>query len=158
MTGIEVSKNQLACTRLNAPLIPRRVDVGGGPQDKRTQREGMHACPPGQPLSGIQVVKNLNLCGDQYVVRVNSLKIGGVQEPGVPFLVSWNVICTDPACTVTLTDNGVPSFLDVLSRNSYVGSLSFEIEDGNSPIRTYTISATAGGGTDTRIVITQPRQ
>jgi hypothetical protein len=150
MTGIQVSKNQLACTQLNAPLIPRFVDVGG-PHDLGTQRQGMHACPVGKPLSGIHVAKNLNLCGDQYVVRVNSLTIQpNPIQLNAPFLVSWNVTCTDPACTVTLADNGALSWSNVLPRNQYTGSLSQTISSNQIVASTYTVSATAGGGTDTQ--------
>jgi hypothetical protein len=144
MTGIQASANQLACTHLNAPLIPRFVDL-------ETQRQGMHACPPGQPLSGIHVAKNLNLCGDQYVVRVNSLMIDpNPIQLNVPFLVSWNVTCTDPACTVTLTDKGALSWSNVLPGNRYTGSLSQTISSNQIVASTYTVSATAGGGTDTQ--------
>ena len=150
MTGIQVSKNQLACTHLNAPLIPRIVDVGG-PHNLGTQRQGMHACPPGQPLSGIHVAKNLNLCGDRYVVRVNSLIIDpNPIQLNVPFLVSWNVTCTDPACTVTLADKGALSWSKVLPVNQYIGSLSQTISSNQIVASTYTVSATAGGGTDTQ--------
>jgi hypothetical protein len=147
ITGIQVSANLLACTHLNAPLIPRFVDRG-------TQRQDMHACPPGLPLSGIQVAKNLNLCGDEYVVRVNSLTGKVTQDlphPSYSFLVSWDVTCTDPACTVTLTTS-VSSI--VLKQNQYKSSLNFNFGANSPPNLTYSISATAGGGTDTRILTT----
>lgn len=146
MTGIEASKNQLACTHLNAPLIPRFVD-------QATQRQGMHACPPGQPLSGIDVAKNLNLCGDQYVVRVNSFMVSGPTNNATAFSVSvsWDVTCTDPACTVKLS-GGAFGGGDILPRKQYTSSATDnDVTITNPPgVPTYCVSATAGGGSDQR--------
>jgi hypothetical protein len=137
MTGIHASTNQLACTHLNAALIPRLVD-------RDTQRQGMHACPPGQPMSGIQVDKNLNLCGDEYVVRVNDFAASPstIQSGGFVSL-SWNVTCTDPACIVTLSGGKIGG---VLPPAQYVGI------GGDRPTSnaTYEITAAAGGGSDAR--------
>ena len=98
MTGLQADTNQLACTRVvNTALIPRFVDTG-------TQRQKMHACPPGRPVSGIHLTKNWLLCGDQYVVRVNSFNASAA---GQSVSVSWDVTCTDPACIVALAGGGI---------------------------------------------------
>ena len=142
MTGIQAARNQLACTPLNAPLIPRFVDVG-------TQRQGMHACPPGQPLSGIQVARNLLLCGDQYVVRIAGFIVSPLfVQLGGNISVSWNVVCTDPACVVTLRGGNIGG---VLSRDQYAGSRVDTVNATSAATSvTYTISAAAGGGVDER--------
>jgi hypothetical protein len=139
MTGLQAARNQLACTPLNAPLIPRFVDVA-------TQRQGMHACPPGQPLSGIQVARNLLLCGDQYVVRVNGFSVSPLSiQIGMPVTVSWNVTCTDPSCVVTLSGGGIGV---ILPREQYAGSKTDVPNVSGSASVTYSISAAAGGGVD----------
>jgi hypothetical protein len=145
MTGVHASTNQLACTHLPNSFIPRVVDHG-------TQRQGMHACPPGQPLSGIHVDKNLNLCGDEYVMRVNSINVSqGSIRPGAGVTVSWNVVCTDPQCKVTLSGGAIGG---TLQPGLYTAS---KIDKPNSGT-TYTVTAAAGGGIDQKSVSVQIAQ
>ena len=138
MTGFHQSTNEIACTHFNAALIPRIVDSS-------TQRQGMHACRPGLPVSGIQVTQNLLLCGDQYVVNVNSfmakpsqILIGGTTT------ISWNVTCTEPGCVVTIFGGNVGGYKGLpLDKSQYVGS---ETDTPTTSI-SYKITAVGGLGT-----------
>lgn len=63
VTGIHVDRKALAC----APIIPPiTMPLTYFPDRGVTQREGMHACPKGYPLAGINVKENILLCGAQY--------------------------------------------------------------------------------------------
>jgi hypothetical protein len=112
--------------------------------DRDTQRQGMHACPPGQPMSGIHVTKNVNLCGDEYVVRVNHFATSpSTIQSGDSVAVAWDVTCTDPACVVTLRGGAIGG---VLPAAQYAAVKS----DRPTSTTTYEIAAAAGGGSDTR--------
>jgi hypothetical protein len=146
MTGFHESTNQIACAPVGGPALPRVVDTG-------TQRQGMHACPLGLPMSGINVGLNLNLCGDEFVVRINSFvcSSGSSSVPttwkvphsdlslswGDPAEIDWNSTCTSPDCKTTL-QGGVVS----PAASQTIAS----VKSG----ATYTLSLAGGGGTDMR--------
>jgi hypothetical protein len=93
-------------------------------------------------MSGIHVGNNLNLCGDEYQVRVNSVLLSqDPVRPGNAVAISWNVVCSDPNCKVTLIGGTVGR---VIPSSDYNGT----VFDNPQVETTYTVTASAGGGTD----------
>jgi hypothetical protein len=94
MTGIHVGANLLACAPFNASLAKaRRTD----PTDRNwwwaaTQRSGMHACPTGLPMSGIDVSNNVLACGSSGATQDNGTQRHGMHScPVTTFVVGLNV-------------------------------------------------------------------
>ncbi len=93
ITGIHLNDTRWACARVAKPK-PRQVDTS-------TQRQGMHACPPGLPISGIG--RGGFLCGTQHELRINDFRESLIS--GNRWKLSWDVSCTAPDCIVGITSS-----------------------------------------------------
>ena len=56
MTGLRVNGHEITCARVTGPPSQRVTD-------SRTQRFGMHACPPGKPVARLDLYSNELVCG-----------------------------------------------------------------------------------------------
>ena len=98
MTGYHHGRNVLACAPVARPPLPKFVDTG-------TQRFGMHACPAGAPVSGINDGRGLLLCGTQSGLRIQSFKAlpnDGYIRVGDSATLTWQVSGCEVNCSVSL--------------------------------------------------------
>jgi hypothetical protein len=82
MTGYHQAQDRLACAPFNPNLARDRFPDPLDPYTRpiSTQRSGMHACPTGLPVSGIDVGNNVLQCGSIGATQDNGTQRNGMHS------------------------------------------------------------------------------